>query len=180
VGLRLAAALWGFAEATLFFIVPDILLSFAVVARGWRLALAASFWAMAGALLGGAVMYLWGAADLQGALAAINLLPAISPAMLAQVQQDLAEQGFIALFRAGVTGVPYKIFAASAPQAGIGLAPFLLGSAAARLGRFLLAVIGATLVDAVLARRLARRARLALLAGFWGLFYVLYWSLVSS
>ena len=180
MGLRLAAALWGFAEATLFFIVPDVLLSFAVVARGWRPAVAASVWALAGALLGGVIMYLWGAADPAGALVVIELVPAISPAMVAQVQQDLAGQGFIALFRAGVTGVPYKIFAASAPQAGIGLAPFVLGSAAARLGRFLLAVIGTALVDAVLARRLARRGRLALLACFWVLFYALYWSLVSA
>ena len=32
--IYLAAGLWGFAEATLFFVVPDVLLTFAVVALG--------------------------------------------------------------------------------------------------------------------------------------------------
>jgi membrane protein YqaA with SNARE-associated domain len=180
VGLRLAAAFWAFAEATLFFIVPDVLLSLAVVARGWRAALDASLWATVGALLGGVAMYLWGEADLQGAVTALHLIPAISQGMVAQAQQDLAEQGFIALFRAGVTGVPYKIFAAGAPNAGIDLVPFLLASAAARLGRFLLAVTGAAMINGLLARRLTRRSRLALIAGSWVLFYALYWSLSSS
>src|SRR5437868_1692315 len=59
---RWAALAWGYAEATLFFLVPDVLLSW-VALRDPRAAGVACFWALAGALLGGATMYAWGAAD---------------------------------------------------------------------------------------------------------------------
>lgn len=177
---RLAAALWAFAEATLFFVVPDVLLSLLAVARGWRLAAQATLWAIGGALLGGLAMYAWGAQDQAGALALVERLPAISPEMIAQVRISLAEQGLWPLFQAGVTGVPYKIFAASAPGAGIALAPFLLASGAARAGRFLLTVLLAVLVDRLLARLAGRRARLWIFGGFWVVFYILFWTLVPG
>ncbi len=53
-------------------------------------------------------------------------------------------------------------------------------SAAARFGRFLLAIVLAAAIDAGLARRWARRQRLALLAAIWVLFYALYWGLVPG
>ena len=42
MGLSVAALLWGFAEATLFFIVPDVLLSAIAVRRGRGAALRAA------------------------------------------------------------------------------------------------------------------------------------------
>jgi membrane protein YqaA with SNARE-associated domain len=56
MGLMAAAALWGFAEATLFFIVPDVLLSIIAVRRGRRPAWIAMAWTIAGAIAGGALM----------------------------------------------------------------------------------------------------------------------------
>jgi len=44
------AALWGFAEATLFFIVRDVLLTGIAVRRGCRTALRATAWAIVGAV----------------------------------------------------------------------------------------------------------------------------------
>ena len=47
--LRVAVAVWGFAEATLFFIVPDVLLSY-VALKNLRAALLTCFIATGGAL----------------------------------------------------------------------------------------------------------------------------------
>ena len=48
MGLNAVALLWAFAEATLFFIVPDVWLSAIAIGRGRRAALRAMVWAIAG------------------------------------------------------------------------------------------------------------------------------------
>lgn len=180
MGVIVAAALWGFAEATLFFLVPDLLLTFVALARGLRRALQACLWAAAGAVLGGAVMYAWAAAEPEAARAGVEALPAISADLVDSVRQDLAQWGLLALILAGVTGVPYKILVIAAPAVGLHWAPFLGASLVARLARFALAVALAGAIDALLARRLARRGRLALLAGFWLVFYGAYFALMPG
>ena len=81
-GLILVGALaWGFAEATLFFIVPDVLLTLVATTDG-RLALVACLFAVCGALLGGALMYAWGAEDAVGAKAVLERLPAVHATMI--------------------------------------------------------------------------------------------------
>ena len=52
----LVAFLWGWSEATLFFIVPDILLTLLAL-RSLRTALVACVWASVGAIVGGAMTY---------------------------------------------------------------------------------------------------------------------------
>ena len=56
------AASWGAAEATLFFIVPDVLLS-RMALQDRRRALQACLWALAGALAGGTLVWMLGYAD---------------------------------------------------------------------------------------------------------------------
>lgn len=177
--LNVSAALWSFAEATLFFIVVDVLLSFAVFTGGWRSAGQAALWAVCGALGGGAVLYLWAGNDPQAALAAVERVPGIDWSTIGEVRGALRTDGLFAVIPAGVTGVPYKIFAATAPGVGIALAPFLLASAAARLGRFLLAVALATLLHAFLKPLMGRRWRLLVLAGLWGVFYAFFWGFLD-
>jgi hypothetical protein len=53
--LRLLALIWGFAEATVFFVVPDVLLT-AIPVRDLRAASLACFLALLGALAGGTLM----------------------------------------------------------------------------------------------------------------------------
>ena len=53
------SVLWGLAEATVFFLVPDILLT-ALGCRALASALKATVAALAGALIGGTAMYLLG------------------------------------------------------------------------------------------------------------------------
>lgn len=170
------ALAWGFAEATLFFIVPDVWLSRVALTRP-RLALRACWVALAGALLGGAMMYGWGAAAPAGVAAALDAVPGISAADVTRVAEETARRGAVAVLLGPLTGTPYKVYAATAPAAGLGWPALLLISVPARVIRFLLVTLltaGAVRLPGV--RRLRRRSHRLLHAAVWTLFYLWYFS----
>lgn len=168
------AALWGLAEATLFFIVPDVYLSRVALTHPSR-ALRACLWAVAGALIGGAVMYVWGTQDAAGASAALDAVPAISGAAVEGVRRDLVEHGWWALFTGPLTGTPYKIYAVQAGALGMDLGALLLVSVPARLIRFaLVTLLSAGLARAPGIRRISTTILYWLHAGFWIAFYAAF------
>jgi membrane protein YqaA with SNARE-associated domain len=169
------AVAWGFAEATLFFIVADMLISYVTVYFGLRRGLEAAFFATIGAIAGGAAMYRWGVNDAAGVVAAIDGVPAISAGMIADVRQALAGDWQSALFGAAFTGVPYKIFPALAPAAGIAMPIFLLVSVPARLVRFLALWLVTGVLSRLVATRLGKRQQILLLTLIWTVLYALYW-----
>jgi membrane protein YqaA with SNARE-associated domain len=170
------AAGWGFAEASLFFLVPDVWLS-RVALDSPRRALRGCLWALAGALGGGALMWAWGGAAPATAEAALDSVPGISAAMVAGVRAELAGIGWSALFLGPATGTPYKIYAVEAGILGRGLLPLLAVSVPARLLRFVLVtLLAAGLARAPGLRRLPPRAQRWLHAAAWTAFYVLYLS----
>jgi membrane protein YqaA with SNARE-associated domain len=177
VGLKAAAFLWGLAEATLFFIVPDVLLS-AVALRERARALRLCFWALGGAMAGGLGMYQWGRHDPIQVADALARVPAVNEAMIERVGADLDRLGSLATFLGPLTGTPYKIYAALSPEAGVSLLAFLLVSIPARLIRFVLVAWLTALVARTLLRDWSHRARLALLLGLWTTFYAAYFLLV--
>lgn len=180
MGLNLVALLWGFAEATLFFIVPDVLLTAVAVWRGRRAALRAVAWTIAGAMIGGALIYGWAGRDQAAVTALIDKLPAISPSMIAGVGDALDRLGAGAMAIGSLSGVPYKIYAAMAPQAGIPLWIFLAASIPARALRFLLVVLIADWINQRLPKRLTQRQRGTVLAAVWLLFYGVYFSAMPN
>lgn len=137
------AAAWGFAEATVFFIVPDVWTS-RVALRHPRRALATCASAVAGAMVGGAVVHTIAsrtpASDTARWLARI---PAISDAMVARVDSEVSERGFLAVLVGPTKGVPYKIYARSVGVQGLSLPRLMAWTIPARAIRFLL-VTGAT------------------------------------
>lgn len=177
LGLKAAAFGWGLAEATLFFLVPDVLLSAAGL-TDLRRGLVCCLYALAGALAGGMAMYLWGAGDPAAAAAVVARVPAISADMLAQVQAQLAHAGLYAILFGPTQGIPYKTYAIQAAAAGIGPIAFLLISIPARLIRFA-AVTG---VIHALARVLpgTTRHHAWLLGTGWVGFYLWYFWIMLS
>lgn len=178
MGVRLAALAWGFAEATLFFIVPDVALS-AVALRDRGPALRCCLWALGGALVGGALMYGWALHSPDTAVTAVGQVPAVSAEMLARVESGLAATGSWAMFLGPLTGTPYKLYAVLSPAAGIGLPVFLLVSVPARLIRFVLVVLVTSLIDRMLSARLSYRVRLGLLLAFWAVFYGVFFAVMG-
>ncbi|MEZ5995817.1 MAG: hypothetical protein R3C25_08680 [Hyphomonadaceae bacterium] len=139
-GWGLLALAWGAAEATIFFIVPDVLLSLAGLCRGGREASNIAFVAAIGAALGGCVMFAWSATDHAAAVAAVSAVPAVSDAMMNAAAAGVGERGWLVAALLGpLTSTPYKVFALLAPEAGVSPPLFVLTSVLARLPRFLLA-----------------------------------------
>lgn len=173
----LAALVWGFAEATLFFFVPDVLLSF-VALRGVRRGLLACGVVTVGALVGGALMYAWGHRDPSGALAALDMVPAVGGEMIGRVERDLGDRWGVALVTGAFAGTPYKIFAVQAGRLGIPPVGFLLASIPARLLRFVLV----TLVFGWVSGRLSwsDRRKVQVVAAIWLVFYALFLGLMPG
>lgn len=105
MGLRAASAVWGLAEATLFFFVPDVLLS-AIALRDRGLALRCCLWALGGALAGGALMFLFAANSPDAARTAVGHVPAVTGEMLTRVESGIADVGSWAMFLGPLTGTP--------------------------------------------------------------------------
>lgn len=171
------AFLWGLAEATLFFIVPDVLLSLLAL-KDRRRAWMASGYAVAGALLGGALMYAWAVHDPAHVRSLLVSIPAITPELIEQVRQQLGDWGYASLFAGAFSGVPYKIYAAEAGAAALPLAGFLAVTIPARALRFMLVV---ALVDWIAQRwagNLKPTTRAVLTLTCWVLFYGWYFSVM--
>jgi len=173
MSVAVLAGLWGLAEATLFFIVPDVVVTWVAV-RDRRSALVGCAWATVGALVGGLVMYWWGGTDGATAVAALDAVPAISGSMIEGVRASLEDRGLLALFLGPLTGTPYKIYAVQSGALGSNLPAFVLVSIPARAIRFVLL----TLVAAGIAHGPAKawplfRKRLVV-GSLWALFYTAY------
>jgi hypothetical protein len=131
-----AAAIWGLAEATLFFIVPDVLITFAVVRFDLRHGLILAVFAAAFASIAGLGMWFWGHNDAVAARHVMLLVPAIGPDLLARAARELTHGWPLHLVTGAMTGVPYKLYAVEAGARGVDPALFVPMSFVARLTRF--------------------------------------------
>ncbi len=147
-----AAAFWGAAEASFFFIVPDVLLTAAVIRFGFRRALPLAFVAAGSAALAGLAMWLWGNNDAAAARHIMLMVPAIGPDLLARAHDEMASNWALHLFTGAVTGLAYKLYAVEAGARGINLFFFAVVSVAARLPRFLLTMALAAIGRGALSR----------------------------
>jgi membrane protein YqaA with SNARE-associated domain len=178
--LDIAAFIWGVAEATLFFFVPDVVLSYVGLKHGAKAAARASVIAAIGASVGGVVMYLWAVENFAAAREAVLAVPAISEAMAQRAEAAMAENWFLATFLGPLTNTPFKLYAILAPAAGASLPVFALAAVAARLPRFLIVSIGTALIGRFLKRWLSERQCLWLLIGAWLLFYAVFFALMPN
>lgn len=172
-----AAFAWGFAEATFFFIVPDLVMTAAVLALGFRPALRLAVAAATGAVLGGLIMWGWGAGDIAAARAFLLSVPLLGEDLLARVQAEMGAGWPVKLTLGAISGAPYKIYAAEAGAASIHPLVFAIVSFAARMARFALAI-----AITALGRALAVRLGLGRLAPYglalaWIAIYAVYASI---
>ena len=170
-----SAFLWGFAEASFFFIVPDVLLTL-IACRALKPALKATIAALAGALAGGVLMYAFGMRSPDEARAFLDYVPAISPDLIARVARQIDEHGLMAVMIGPLKGIPYKIYAVEWGAQGRSLIGFLLISIPARYIRFFLATIVARLIARLIETVTKRRAGIEILviAALWIAFYGFY------
>jgi len=166
---------WGFAEASFFFIAPDVLFTRIAIMRGWRKALRACVWGLAGAMLGGGAIYFLAAT---GHAAGIDRLfdwiPGINPKLMASARDGLDNNGVTALFSGTFRGIPYKLYAAHAGASHIDWVIFFIVSAAARFMRFAASSTLAWLIATTALRPLAQTRIQLIHLVFWTVSYAFY------
>lgn len=134
------ALVWGFAEATAFFIVPDVYLGF-VALFNWRRGLLATLTALLGAMIGGSVMYALAMNNPTGLEVFLARVPMINAALVNEVAQAVHRDGLAAMILGPFQGTPYKIYAVEAGAQSLPFLDFLLVTIPARLERFVLVVL---------------------------------------
>ena len=132
--------LWGFAEATLFFVVPDVYLGFAALFN-WRRGLWVMIAALVGAILGGSVMYVLARNDPSGINKLLIRVPLIDTALVNNVAEHMRADGLVTILTGPLKGTPYKIYAAQAGEQSLPFLSLLLMTIPARLERFLPVVL---------------------------------------
>jgi membrane protein YqaA with SNARE-associated domain len=124
-----------FAESSFFPLPPDILIAPMTLARPahwWRFAALSTAMSVLGGLLG----YLIGHTALE---LVTPLLHKVGYWEHFETAHDwFARYGFWAIFAAGFTPIPYKVFTIAAGAAQMGLLPFTIGSFVGRGARFML------------------------------------------
>jgi|ERR1041384_15857 membrane protein YqaA with SNARE-associated domain len=172
--LMLAFA-WGFCEATFFFIVPDVLLTLIAV-RSLKPALKATVAALAGALIGGAFMYLFGARDPRFAFESLDRIPAISSELIQRVFSQINDNGLMAVLLGPIEGIPYKIYAVEWGARRGNFLAFILISIPARYVRFVVTTLIARLIARICEplTHHASQVEITILAAIWITFYGLY------
>jgi hypothetical protein len=170
---RWAAFAWGAAEASFFFLVPDILLSLVALTaprRVWGYLAAA----MAGALLVGALMFQWSAST-PLARAFVAEVPRVSATMFERADADLRSHGALGAIFGPARGIPYKVYAVQAPSHAITLGAFVTASVPARLWR-MLATVAVFAVIGLALRKFGKSSwALTLHAIFWVTSVTAYW-----
>ena len=166
---------WGFGEAVLFFVIPDVFLTLVAVRfgfrRSWRLAVLAT----TGAVVGGLVVYAWASLDPASATSAMELLPGIDPAMVEAVNADTTARGNAALLGGPWQGRPYKLYAAASGELGLSVIGLALLTIPGRLARFAVGIAIASYLRWFFIRWIPEKVMLTAWAAFWIVVYAGYW-----
>jgi len=176
MAVRVFAFLWGFFEATVFFLVPDIWLTAVALKEKRADVIYALIWSLAGALLGGSLVYAWAAHRPGEAFAWFQHLPGISERLVQDVRQGVVREGAMSMLKGIFRGIPYKLFAAAYGEQGEGVALFLFVSLIVRASRFAFSMAAAAGIR-VLGSRFVRRweMRRWIIHGlFWSVFCAVY------
>lgn len=176
------AGAWGFAEATFFFVVPDVWTSWVGLRRPKR-ALGTTVSALGGAMAGGAVTYWWGnKVAANTSRKALVKVPAVTDAMISDVEQEIAESGAASLLRGPTRGVPYKLYARAAGLQRTSLMTFLVWSVPGRMIRFMVVTVAVSGIAAMVRRQFPGVSERRISTVFWicwGAFYAVFIPLTS-
>ena len=133
-----------FAEAAFFPIPPDILLialTLSCRTHALKFALICSIASILGAIAGyGIGHYLWWNGKYYSEIAHFffNNVPGFTEDLFLRIQSQYDQYGFIIVFTAGFTPIPFKIFTISSGAFNIPMTLFILASAISRSARFFL------------------------------------------
>lgn len=171
-----AGFIWGFAEATLFFIVPDVLLTFVALYSPRRSIKLVAF-ILLGALAGGTLMFHLGSRNPERAEAMVLHVPFVSPVMFDKTHLGFERDGIWTLAKAPGNGIPYKVYCVQASHYA-NWGAFIAVSVIARLERFAPFWLISALLGIGFRERIQRRPMIPAVAhaSLWIIGYALYWT----
>jgi membrane protein YqaA with SNARE-associated domain len=171
---------WGLAEATLFFIVPDVYIGWVALIH-WRKGIGAVCYAVAGAVLGGVMMYVFGYSGGESAAAILTSVPLIHAGLVQMAIHQLQTTGLPAIMAGPWLGIPYKIYAMEAGVLALPLFPFLALTIPARGIRFLFVAAIAAGFRLLFPRLVVAhtRAVVCMYGTLWIFFYIGYYFLME-
>lgn len=174
----LVGFIWGLAESTVFFVVPDVGVAFiaAMSPRDWwKPALASIVGTLVGSIFLFLAIHVWIGGHASQLLLSV---PGIHPAMVALATARISDHGAGALLPAAFQGIPYKVYATQLTLAGVSLPMLLLWTIPSRALRLVPVAAAAGAGGSILQGSLRRHFRLWVGAYvlFWVAFYAWYWT----
>ena len=172
---------WAMAEASLFFVVPDVWLGLVALYAPRRM-LVTLVAVILGAVTGGALLHL-ATPPLGDTLSRwIVALPGIGATDLDQARAELASQGIAAFLNGPLQGLPVKLYIHAAALDRFGLPDVTLAVALNRLERIGIFGLVMTLLGVVGRPLISRWPRAVLLAYVmaWVVFYAVFWGTTGS
>ena len=140
----IALFILSFSEASFFPVPPDVLLIVLILGRreqALKFAFICSIASIAGGLVGYSIgHFIWWDETNYNSIANFffNNVPGFTEALFQQIQNQYNNYGFIIIFTAGFTPIPFKVFTISAGAFNISLPLFLIASTISRSARFFL------------------------------------------
>ena len=140
----IALFILSFSEASFFPVPPDVLLIVLILGRreqALKFAVICSIASIAGGFVGYSIgHFIWWDGTNYNSIANFffNNVPGFTEALFQQIQNQYNDYGFIIIFTAGFTPIPFKVFTISAGAFDISLPLFLIASTISRSARFFL------------------------------------------
>lgn len=167
--------LWALFEATFFFIIPDVWLSFNSVdslKKGFK----NMMFAIIGALFGGTLMFILGSYNITSVNNMLINIPLIDANIINQVNDSIQSDGLLAIFMGPLKGIPYKIYASYSGALALNYLMFMLISIFARGIRFSISIIITNLLSRTLLIQLTLINKRIIITILWLLIYIMYFS----
>ncbi len=171
----LISFLWSLFEATFFFIIPDVWLSFASL-ESLKNGFKNIGFALLGALVGGSIMYVLGSYTIINVATFLEFIPDINSNRLLEVEEILKNEGLTAIFMGPIKGIPYKIYASYSGVLALNFPLFILISIPARAMRFIITVVITHLVSKIILKKVSLSNKKIILILIWILLYTLYFT----
>jgi len=167
---------WGFAEGTAFFVVPDVYLGLVALFH-WKRGLWAMVSAIVGAMVGGSVMYSLAMRDISTINLFLERIPLINAEMISDIGNKMQTDGLITMVNGPLRGIPYKIYAVQAGGQARPYLPFLIFTILARLERLLPVTLLAGAFGKHFQKFIEQHTSFVVLiyVVIWGIIYFLYY-----
>lgn len=172
--------LWAFLEATIFFIIPDVALTYyAIMQKSKFKIFCANLIAITGAVLGGILIYIMSIQHLNFVEWIMIKIPGIHPYMIEHVTHSLEDKSIFGLIEAPLFGVPYKLYAMMSYHEDISFIVFIVVSFFARLLRFIFTSYLAYILSHIVLKNVNRYVKLLVWLIVWTIVYWIYFSIHS-